>query len=90
MNKKELINKIANDTDSSQKDVTEFLNAFIEAIQDSVATDNDVTLPGFGTFYKAHRKATKGRNPQTGAPIDIKASNQPKFRAGKAFKDAVN
>jgi DNA-binding protein HU-beta len=90
MSKKDLVNKIANQTGTSQKAANEFLDAFIQCVQEEVAEGKNLTLIGFGTFYRALRKATKGRNPQTGAAIDIPASKQPKFRAGKAFKKAVN
>ena len=90
MSKAKLIKDVANITGASQQKVNEFLNAFIQVVQDSVANDEPVTLVGFGTFCRTHRKATTGRNPKTGEPIQIKAANQPKFRAGKGFKEAVN
>jgi DNA-binding protein HU-beta len=90
MSKSDLIKNIATKTGSSQSQVDGFLKAFIESVQDSVANDEAVTLVGFGSFYRAHRKATTGRNPRTGEAIKIKAANQAKFRAGKKFKEAVN
>jgi DNA-binding protein HU-beta len=90
MSKTEIVKKIANDTGESQKNVANFLEAFLNHVQGEVANGNQVTLVGFGTFYRAFRKATTGRNPKTGEPIQIKASNQAKFRAGKSFKKIVN
>ncbi len=90
MSKAKLIKDISAETGCSQQQANEFLNAFVKAIQSSVAADDPVTLVGFGTFYKTRREATTGRNPRTGEPIQIKAANQPKFRAGKSFKEAVN
>ena len=62
----------------------------IDGITDSLKRGNEVRLVGFGTFAVAKRAASKGRNPRTGEPINIPASKQPKFKAGKALKDAVN
>ena len=90
VSKTDLIKKIAAKTGESQAKVGDFLNSFIHIIQDEVANDHEVPLIGFGTFYRTRREATTGRNPRTGQPIEIKATNQPKFRAGKKFKDAVN
>mgnify|MGYP000851190966 CR=1 FL=1 len=90
MSKAELIKKIATETGESHAKVRDLLNAFVNVVQDSVASGEDVALIGFGTFYRAHRKATKGRNPRNGQEIQIKAANLPKFRAGKQFKDVVN
>lgn len=90
MSKAQLVKDIANATGTSQQQTNEFLKAFTEAVQQSVASGNDITIVGFGTFYKTRRKATVGRNPRTGVQIQIKATNQPKFRAGKTFKEAVN
>ena len=60
------------------------------AIKSSLRKDETVTLVGFGTFYAGKRSARTGRNPRTGAALDIKAARLPKFRAGKALKDAIN
>ena len=65
------------------------MEAFIEAVTDSLKKGEDVALVGFGTFTLSERAARTGRNPQTGAVIEIAASKQPKFRAGKKLKDAV-
>ena len=66
------------------------LNAFITSIQNAVATDDKVTLPGFGSFSRSTRAARTGRNPRTGEPVQIAASKGVKFSAGAAFKSAVN
>lgn len=90
MSKAELIKKIAAETGESHAKVRDFLNSFVNVVQDSVAKGEDVALIGFGTFYRAHRKATTGRNPRNGNPITIKEAKLPKFRPGKQFKDVVN
>jgi DNA-binding protein HU-beta len=90
MNKAQLIDSICGSTGLSKKDANDFLGAFTDAVQGSIANDSPVTLVGFGTFYRTYRKATTGRNPRTNEPIQIKAAYQAKFRAGKAFKAAVN
>ena len=72
------------------KDTGIFVEATIKAIQDAVISGEKVQLVGFGTFEVAERAARMGRNPQTGAEMAIPASKAPKFKAGKAFKDAVN
>jgi len=90
MSKAKLTKDIAAKTGCSQQQANDFINAFCEAVQENVSSDQPVTIVGFGTFYKTYRKATTGRNPRTGQPIKIKAANQPKFRAGKKFKEAVN
>ena len=89
MSKAHLIKKISAQTGESQQKVNEFLKAFVENVQGIVSEGEQVTLIGFGTFYKAYRKATEGRNPQTGEKIQIKAAELPKFRAGKKFKEVV-
>ena len=90
MNKAELIEQMAKDTNISKSAAGQALDSFIAGITDALKKkDGKVTLTGFGTFQKTHRKARKGRNPQTGAPIKIKATNVVKFRAGKKLKDAV-
>lgn len=89
MNKGELITKISEDTELTQKQVDTVLSAILETITDEVAKGGKVTLAGFGTFEKRHRKARTGRNPQTGEEIKIAASNVPAFSAGKQFKETV-
>ena len=94
MNKTELI-KVVKDTVSETlegvtvKDTAVFVDATIKAIQDAVVTGDKVQLVGFGTFEAVERAARDGRNPLTGQAIKIAASKTPKFKAGKAFKDAV-
>jgi len=90
MNKTELINSVANQTNGTKADAARYIDAVLDAIEGTLKVGNEVRLVGFGTFYVANRKATTGRNPRTGAPIKIKASKQPKFRAGKQLKEAVN
>ncbi len=90
MNKNELIADIADAADITKAKASEAVDAFINAITNALASGDEVRLVGFGTFAVAQRKATEGRNPRTGAVIKIAASKQPKFKAGKALKDAVN
>ena len=90
MNKNDLIDAIAADADLSKASAGRALDAAIGAITGALAKGGSVSLVGFGTFSVANRKATTGRNPRTGEVIQIKASKSPKFKAGKALKDAVN
>lgn len=90
MNKSELIDAIAKNADLSKAAAGRALDAVIGAVQQSLKKGNSVTLVGFGTFYVGKRAARTGRNPRTGATIKIKAAKVPKFRAGKALKDAIN
>lgn len=90
MNKAELIEAIANETGATKAMGGEFLDAFINTVTKVLKKKGEVRLVGFGTFTTAKRKATTGRNPQTGAAIKIPASTQPKFKAGKALKEALN
>ena len=90
MNKSELIDQIAKSADISKAAAGRALDASIGAIKASLKKGQMVTLVGFGTFYVGKRAARVGRNPRTGAAIKIKAAKSPKFRAGKALKDAVN
>ena len=90
MTKAELVEKMAKEAGISKVAATSALNAFMEGVTKSLKKKNGkVTLVGFGTFSKIRRKARKGRNPQTGEPIKIKASNVVKFKPGKKLKDAV-
>lgn len=90
MTKAEIVEKMAKDADISKVAATTALNSFIECVTKSLKKkDGKVTLVGFGTFSKVRRKARKGRNPQTGEPIKIKAANVVKFRPGKKLKDSV-
>lgn len=90
MNKSELIEAIAASADLPKASAGRALDAAIEAISGSLQKGDQVSLVGFGTFSVKHRAARTGRNPQTGAELQIKASNVPSFKAGKALKDAVN
>ncbi len=89
MNKSELIAKMAKDAGVSKANAEKALNSFTTAVRGAMKQGRKVTLVGFGTFLVAKRKARKGRNPQTGAVINIKAARIPKFKAGKSLKDAV-
>jgi DNA-binding protein HU-beta len=89
MTKAELIDKMASDADISKAAAGKALDSFIEGIKKTLKKGDTVTLVGFGTFSVSKRAARKGRNPQTGETIKIKASKAPKFKAGKAFKDAI-
>lgn len=90
MNKNDLISEVANAAGLSKADATKAVDAVFDNIAGALGGGGEVRLVGFGTFSVSHRKATTGRNPRTGEAIQIKASNQPKFKAGKALKDAVN
>ncbi len=93
MNKAELIEAMAKKSGLSKKDAEAGLNAFVDVVKAELSnkkSDRKVQLVGFGTFEVAERKARSGRNPATGESIKIKASKSPKFKAGKALKDAVN
>ena len=90
MNKSELIAAVAEKAEVSKKDTEAVLNATMEVIKEEVAAGSDVQLIGFGTFTVAERAEREGRNPATGETMKIVASKSPKFKAGKAFKDAVN
>ncbi|MBL4837277.1 MAG: HU family DNA-binding protein [Kordiimonadaceae bacterium] len=90
MNKNDLVATVADAAELSKADAGKAVDAVFEAITGALSGGNDVRLVGFGTFAVANRAATKGRNPRTGEEIDIPASKQPKFKAGKGLKDAVN
>jgi DNA-binding protein HU-beta len=90
MNKQDLISKVADAADISKAKAGQAVDAVIDAIKTSLKKGDDVRLVGFGTFSVAQRAATTGRNPRTGEPIKIPASKQPKFKAGKELKEAVN
>ena len=89
MNKTELVAALAEKAEVSKKDAEKVLNAFIETVQDAVKADDKVQLVGFGTFENKARAAREGKNPQTGAKIQIAACKVPAFKAGKAFKDML-
>lgn len=90
MNKTELIDRIAESSDISKASAARALDATLDAITGSLRQADPVVLVGFGTFTVKERAARTGRNPQTGAPIEIKAARVPGFKAGKALKDALN
>ena len=90
MNKAEIIDNVAKSADISKAAAGRALDSTVGAIKTALKKGGMVTLVGFGTFYVGKRAARTGRNPRTGAAIKIKAAKVPKFRAGKALKDAVN
>ncbi len=90
MNKTELIDHIAHQADISKAAAGRSLDAMLGAIRTTLRRGGDVTLVGFGTFAVGRRAARSGRNPRTGAAIRIKAAKVPKFRPGKALKEALN
>ena len=90
MNKSDLIDAIASSTNGKKADAGRALEAVLDAITSALKSGEKVTIPGFGTFEVRHRNARMGRNPQTGESIQIKASNTPGYKAGKALKDALN
>lgn len=90
MNKVELVDAMAAKAEISKKDAEAALKAFIATVESELKKGEKVQLVGFGTFEVSKRAARKGRNPHTGEEMKIKASKSPKFKAGKAFKDALN
>jgi DNA-binding protein HU-beta len=90
MNKSELIEAMADSADISKAAAGRALDGLLDAITASVKKDDPVSIVGFGTFLLRERAARTGRNPKTGKTIEIAASKTPAFKAGKAFKDAVN
>ena len=90
MNKGQLVDKIAEGADITKASAARALDSIMSTVTSELASGNDVALVGFGTFKVSARAARKGRNPQTGAEIQIAASNAPGFKAGKALKDACN
>jgi DNA-binding protein HU-beta len=90
VNKNDLVAAVAADADLSKTDSTKAVDSVFDRVTAALRSGDDVRLVGFGTFSVAQRKATTGRNPRTGEAIQIPASKQPKFKAGKALKDAVN
>jgi len=90
MNKNDLVASVATNSGLSKADAAKAVDAVFASITASLKGGNEVRLVGFGTFAVTRRRASTGRNPRTGETIQIAASNQPKFRAGKGLKDAVN
>lgn len=90
MNKQELIGSVAEATGLARAEAGRAVEAVFDAITNALKSGDEVRLVGFGTFAATKRAASTGRNPRTGEPMDIKASVQPKFKAGKGLKDACN
>lgn len=90
MNKTELVDAIAKKTELSKKDAEKALKAFTDVVAEELTKGEKIQLVGFGTFEVVERPAREGRNPRTGETMPIAASKAPKFKAGKALKDAVN
>lgn len=90
MNKADLIERMASNADITKTAAATALDSLLDGITATLEQGGKVTLVGFGSFSVSHRKARIGRNPQTGATIQIGAKNVPKFTAGKALKDSVN
>ena len=90
MNKNDLVAAVADSAGLTKADAAKAVDAVFDNISGSLKKGGEVRLVGFGTFSVVNRKATTGRNPRTGVTIQIPASKQPKFKAGKGLKDAVN
>lgn len=90
MNRVELVAAIAERTELSKKDAEKALKAFTDVVTEELKKGGKIQLVGFGTFEVTERAAREGRNPQTGKTMTIAASKAPKFKAGKALKDALN
>ena len=90
MNKSELIDAVAAAADLTKADAGRAIDATVAAVTDTLSKGDSLSLIGFGTFSISNRAARTGRNPRTGEAIQIKAAKLPKFKAGKALKDAVN
>lgn len=90
MNKAELVAAVAEKAELTKKDSETLLKAFVDVVTDELIKGEKVQLVGFGTFEVSERPEREGRNPQTGETMKIAASKAPKFKAGKALKDAIN
>jgi DNA-binding protein HU-beta len=90
VNKNDLIAAVAAANDMTKADASTAVDGVFKAVTAAMAKGEEIRLVGFGTFSVANRAASEGRNPRTGEKIQIPASKQPKFKAGKALKDAVN
>lgn len=90
MNKTELVAAMAKETELSKKDIEAVLKAFVDVVTAELQKGEKIQLVGFGTFEVSERAEREGRNPQTGETMKISASKAPRFKAGKALKDAVN
>lgn len=89
MNKEQLVEAIAKRAKLTKKGVSAYLDSFVATVTDALAKGGKLTLVGFGTFQVRHRKARTGRNPRTGAKLNIAARKSPVFTAGKGLKEAV-
>ena len=90
VNKNDLVAAVSDATSFSKSDAASAVESVFDTIKATLTKGEEIRLVGFGTFSVARRAASEGRNPRTGEKIQIKASNQPKFKAGKGLKDAVN
>jgi len=90
LNKIELVDAVSTSSGLSKGDASKAVDAVFESIAAELKNGNEVRLVGFGTFLVTQRAASEGRNPRTGEPVQIPASKQPKFRAGKGLKEALN
>jgi DNA-binding protein HU-beta len=90
MNKGEFVDSVAAKAEMSKAEAAAAGDAVLDSVTDALQKGEQITLVGFGTFLVRKREARTGRNPRTGEPLQIKASNVPSFKAGKALKDAVN
>ena len=90
MNKNDLVAKVAEAANMSKTDASDAIEATLDSITEALKAGDEVRLVGFGTFSVTHRAASEGRNPRTGEKIQIPPSKNPKFKAGKPLKDAVN
>ncbi len=90
MNKSDLVDAVADSAGLSKADAARALDAVVDTVTDALKAGDSVSLVGFGTFTVRDRAARTGRNPRTGETIQIAASKNPAFKAGKALKDAVN
>lgn len=89
MNKSELVEALANGAELTKADASKMIDVFVKTVTNALKSGEDVVIPGFGSFSVGLRAARTGRNPQTGAAIEIKASRVAKFKAGKSLKEAV-
>ena len=89
MNKQDLIGQVADRAGLTRSDASKAVETMLEVVTSALKRGDEVRLVGFGNFSVTRRKPSTGRNPRTGEPMQIKASSQPKFRPGKALKDAV-
>jgi DNA-binding protein HU-beta len=90
LNKTELISEVAGKAEITKKDAEKVINAFFATVEETLKSGDKIQLIGFGTFEVRSRQARKGRNPQTGAEIDIAAARVPAFKPGKVLKDALD